>query len=221
MQDYAMEYNSAKEELILPEYGRNIQLLVQHAKTIENKEMRQAFAERLIKLMYQMTPQNRSLEEAKEKLWGDIFHIANYELGVIPDVGEIPTKEKAMKKPDAIPYQHNDTRYRHYGYNVQKLIEKAIAMEDDAKREGFVRAIASYMKLAYKTWNQEHYVSDEIIKRDLEKLSNGVLRVKDGTYLDGLANSNAPHLNNGNNKHKKSGKKHIKNSRGSKMKRKK
>lgn len=206
MQDYHMEYNSAKDELILPEYGRNVQLLIQHAKTIENKDMRQAFVEKVIKLMHQMNPQNRSIDEYKDKLWGHVFHIADYDIDVTPDNGIIPTKEGARKKPDQIAYPHNDTRYRHYGYNVQKLTEKAISMEDGPKKKGFVSAIASYMKLAYKTWNRDHYVSDDIIKGDLLKLSNGDLTVADGVYLDGLSNNNNSHSNN-NGKHKRPHKK--------------
>jgi Domain of unknown function (DUF4290) len=203
MLDYHMEYNSAKEELILPEYGRNVQLLIQHAKTIEHPGMRQAFVEKVIKLMHQMNPQNRSLEEYKDKLWGHVFKIADYDLDVIPDIGTMPTRESAIKKPDRVSYPHNDTRYRHYGYNVQKLTEKAIAMDEGPKKKGFVSAIASYMKLAYKTWNKEHYVSDDIIKGDFQNLSNGMLSVDDGVYLDGLSSNNP---NNQNiNKHKKPG----------------
>lgn len=224
MQDYHMEYNSAKEELILPEYGRNVQLLIQHAKSIEDRDMRQAFIEKVIKLMHQMNPQNRSIDEYKDKLWGHVFHIANYDIDVTPDVGGIPTRESAIKKPDQIAYPHNDTRYRHYGYNVQKLTEKAIAMEDGPKKKGFVNAIASYMKLAYRTWNKDSYVSDESIKGDLKKLSNGELTVEDGAYLDGLANSNSnsSHSNSGSSKYKRSNnkknnnQKNSKNSRGGK-----
>lgn len=201
-----MEYNSAKEELILPEYGRNVQLLIQHAKTIENRDMRQAFIQKVILLMHQMNPQNRSIDEYKDKLWGHVFHIANYDIDVTPDVGDIPTREGARKKPDQIAYPHNDTRYRHYGYNVQKLTEKAIAMEDGSKKTGFVNAIASYMKLAYRTWNKDHYVSDEVIKGDLQKLSNGDLQVEDGVFLDGLSNNN-----NNNNSHHKNKRPHKKN----------
>ena len=218
MEGYHMEYNSAKEELILPEYGRNVQLLINHAKTIENVEMRQAFVEKILRLMHQMNPQNRNIDEYKDKLWGHVFHIANYDLDVNPDIGGIPTRESAIKKPERVEYPHNDTKYRHYGFNVQKLIQKALSMEEGPKRTGFISAIASYMKLAYKTWNREHYVSDDIIKGDLETLSKGQLKVDDGVYLDNLSNNNQ---SNNNNKHKRNSNKksnnyqhNSKNSRG-------
>jgi len=184
-----MEYNSAKSELILPEYGRNVQLLINHAKTIENREMRQAFIEKIITLMHQMNPQNRSIEDYREKLWGHVYHIAEYDIDVTPHNNIIPKKDDAYKKPDQVPYPHNDTKKRHYGHNVQTLIEKALSMEEGPKREAFVNVIGSYMKLAYKTWNREHYVSDEIIKNDLTALSGGKLFVQDGTFLDSLGGS--------------------------------
>ncbi len=181
-----MEYNSEKSDLILPEYGRNVQLLVDHAKTIENPDMRQAFVEKIITLMHQMNPQNRNIEDYLEKLWGHVYHIANYDLDVTPLNNVIPKREDAFKKPDRVPYPHNDTKYRHYGHNVQTLIEKALEMEEGPKREAFVHVIGSYMKLAYKTWNREHYISDEIIKNDLHALSDGKLQVRDGAFLDNL-----------------------------------
>lgn len=181
-----MEYNSAKSELILPEYGRNVQLLINHAKTIEDKEMRQAFIEKIITLMHQMNPQNRTIEDYREKLWGHVYHIAEYDIDLTPYNNVIPQKADAYKKPDQVPYPHNDTKKRHYGHNVQTLIEKALTMEEGPKREAFVNVIGSYMKLAYKTWNREHYISDEIIKNDLSTLSGGKLFVQDGTFLDNL-----------------------------------
>ncbi len=201
MEESNMQYNSSKEELVLPEYGRNVQLLVKHAKTIENRELRQAFIERVIRLMHQMNPQNRNIEEYKDKLWGHVFHIADYDIDVMPDNGIIPTRENARKRPDIVGYPHNDTKYRHYGYNVQKLVKKALDMEPGPKRTGLINAVASYMKLAYKTWNREHYVSDDIIKNDLTTLSDGGLKVEDGTYLDNL--SSGGNMGNGPVKQKR------------------
>ena len=79
-----MTYNSAKDTLTIPEYGRHVQLLVDHAKTIEDPKLRQQFAERIIKLMMQMQPQNRNMEDYQEKLWKHLFRIADYELDVTP-----------------------------------------------------------------------------------------------------------------------------------------
>ena len=89
-----------------------------------------------------------------------------------------------------MPYPATATRFRHYGNNIQALIQKAIAMPEGPKREGFVEVIASYMKLAYKTWNKEHFVSDDVVKDDLEILSDGQLELHEGhNSLDTLAYS--------------------------------
>lgn len=184
---YKMEYNSEKDTLIIPEYGRNVQQLIQHAKTIEDDEERQAFIERIVNLMMQMHPQNRNLDDYRDKLWRHVFRIAEYELKVDPPNGHIPTPEEAFKKPEKVAYPVTEAKFRHYGNNVQKLVDKAIAMEEGPKREGFAGVIGSYMKLAYRTWLKEHYVSDEIIKNDLESLSEGKLVMDDDASIETLA----------------------------------
>lgn len=182
-----MEYNSSREELIIPEYGRHVQKLVNYAKTIEDPAYRQAFVEKIIDLMMQMHPQSRNMDDYRERLWKHLFRIADYELDVAPPSGHRPTREESSKKPEVIPYPHSEAKFRHYGNNLQHLIQKAIAMPEGPKKEGFVEVIASYMKLAYKTWNKEHYVSDEVIKSDLESLSDGKLTMPEESSIDNLS----------------------------------
>ncbi|MCB0520471.1 MAG: DUF4290 domain-containing protein [Lewinellaceae bacterium] len=182
-----MEYNSNKEELIIPEYGRNVQNMIRYARNIPNRDERQHFVEQVVTLMMQMHPQNRNLEDYRDKLWKHVFRIAEYDLDVMPPSGEIPTPESRVKKPERVPYPSKDTKFKHYGQNVQKLVERAISMEDGPKKDGFVHVIGSYMKLAYKTWNREHYVSDDIILDDLESLSKGKLKMIDDVSLDNLS----------------------------------
>lgn len=204
--DWIMTYNSAKENLTIPEYGRHVQMLVDHAKTIEDPEYRQRFANRIIRLMMQMQPQNRNMDDYREKLWKHLFRIANYELDVTPPEGiERPTPDQAYKKPESIPYPEAEVRARHYGHNVQKLIKKAIAMEEGPKRDGFIASIAAYMKLAYKTWNREHYVSDDVIKSDLVKLSGGVLSIPDNQSLENLGGNSSRRRSNKNGSSKRGG----------------
>ena len=182
-----MTYNSAKDDLTIPEYGRHVQLLVDHAKTIEDDELRQRFAERIIRLMMQMVPQNKNSENYQGKLWRHLFRIARNELKVQPPEGvEMPADTSGRLFPDQVPYPESEAKYRHYGHNVQTMIKRAIAMEEGPKKEGYVAAIAAYMKLAYKTWNREHYVSDEVIKADLRGLSKGALVIPEEQSLDNL-----------------------------------
>lgn len=186
-----MEYNSQRELLKMPEYGRNVQKLIDYAKTIEDPTQKQAFIEQIVDLMLQMSPQSRNLDDYRDKLWRHVFKIADYELtDVYPPNGIMPSRERDEKRPEPIGYPVSEARFRHYGHNVQKLIKKAISMEKGPIRNGFVETIGNYMKLAYKTWNKDHYVSDDIILGDLETLSNGMLKMEDDASLDNLSNSN-------------------------------
>ena len=213
MKEHNMEYNSQKELLEIPEYGRNIQMLIKHALTIEDPIYRQSFVEQVVELMLQMSPHNRNFEEQRTKLWAHVFRITDYKLDVTPPGEEKPGPESRFKRPERVNYPANTATFRHYGHNVQQLIKKALAMEDGPKRDGFVGVIGSYMKLAYKTWIKEHYVSDDIIKGDLEKLSGGKLQLPEGIFLDNLVpakrskprNSNSSGSNKGRGKrpHKK------------------
>jgi len=189
-----LEYNSARENLIIPEYGRNVQKLINHAKTIEDPVFRQKFVEAVVDLMQQMHPQSRNIDDYRGKLWKHVFRIAKYELDVIPPGGKKPRPEDSRKHPEKVPYPVMEAKYRHYGHNVQQLIKKALAMPYGPKREGFVAVIGSYMKLAYRTWNKEHYVSDDVIKGDLESLSNGLLTLDDSIPIDGLSGANRRRL---------------------------
>ncbi len=180
-----MEYNSQKEGLIIAQYGRNVQNLINHAIKIEDKEKRQSFTEAIIGLMHQMNPISRSNEaDHIEKLWRHLFRISAYKIDVVPPSGVIPTPESSEYQPSKIPYLRNNRGHRHYGSQVKKLIEKAKELTDPEKKEEFAMIIASYMKLAYRTWNREHYVNDEIIKADLKKMSGDDLILADDVVID-------------------------------------
>ena len=214
-----MDYNSEREKMIIPEYGRNVQNLIKYAKTVENPEHRQVFVDKIIDLIMQMHPQNKNLEDYRLKIWSHVFRIADYELDVHLPEGMDLTFKKELIRPDPMDYPKTETRYRHYGQNVQTLIDRAREMEEGPIRDGFVEVIGAYMKLAYRTWNKEPYVSDEIILGDLESLSNGELELSSGASLDSLAGSNKKrkrqnqgsshknhsksHYNNGNKRNKR------------------
>lgn len=168
-----MNYKSAEETILYPEYGRHVQNLVKYALTIEDDAKRQSIVEGIIVLMGQILPNHRNVEEQQDRFWNHICHIADYKLNVTyPDTVEIIRVED-HPKPDSLSYPTGSARYRHYGLNVQNLVEKALAMEDKEKQIEFVKIIGNYMKTAYRTWNAEHFVSDEMIINDLAKLSDG------------------------------------------------
>lgn len=184
-----MSYNTGQELLIMPEYGRNVQQLVRHAQQISDPVYRQSFCEEIVDLIQQLYPQSKNVEDYKEKLWCHLFQIAKYKLDAKTPSGVVPTPESVRIKIDRVPYPVQDNRYRHYGNHVQVLIRKAMVMEPGPIKDGFVNTIGSYMKMAYRTWNREHFVSDEIIKTDLKTLSNGQLSLDDDSRIDGLHNA--------------------------------
>ncbi len=206
-----MEYNSQREELTIPEYGRHVQKLIDYCKTLEKEEERQALAELIVRLMMQMNPQSRNMEDYQDKLWKHFFRIADYDIQVTPPNGETPGKPDKEVKPDQLHYPGSQAKFRHYGHLVQQLIDKAMAMEDSTKKTEFTQVIAAYMKLAYKTWNKEHYVSDETIKSDLKAISDGQLVLAEETQIDNLSQSS-----NNSNKRRKSGQRGKNGGRGGK-----
>lgn len=190
MVKHGITYNTEKEDIRYPEYGRGVQEMLQYAKNIEDPFKRQKTVDTIVGMMQMLAPApaNRNMDDYREKLWNHAFAIGNYELEVNPPANIIIRRPEERPKADPVDYPQSPTRFRHYGASIQNLIQKAIEMPDGPKKEGFVEVIASYMKLAYKTWNKEHYVSDDIVKDDLEMLSDGQLSLHEGhSSLDGLA----------------------------------
>ena len=193
-----LEYNSARERLLLPEYGRNIQKLVQHASELEDPEKRQWYVETLIELMNQMLPGTKTSVEIADKLWNHLFYIANYNIEVrVPDNVVIHRKGEVFMLPsEDMEYPQKKIPYRHYGWNVHTMVQKALAMEQGPKRDEFAKIIGSYMKLAYRTWGKEQFVNDELIKQDLRKMSNGLIEISDDASIDSYKNVNTAPANN-------------------------
>ncbi len=184
-------YNTEKEEIRFAEYGRLIQDLLLYARSIEDPQRRQKTVEAVVGMMQLLHPiGNRNADDYREKLWNHAMAIIGYDLGITPPPGVTIRPVAERPKPERIPYPTTTNRLRHYGQHVHKLIKKAIDMPEGPKKEAFVEVIASYMKLACKTWNKEHYVSDDIIKDDLVALSEGKLQLHEGhSSLDILASS--------------------------------
>jgi hypothetical protein len=183
-----MEYNSHREKLIIPEYGRHIQKLVEFAVTIKDRTQRQIYVEMLINMMYQLIPSAKPSKEVSERLWNHIMRIADYKLDVTPPEDIVIVSKEDRQKPHQLKYPKTDPKYRHYGYHVQQMIEKASALDDPEKRKAFANAIGSYMKMASRTWGHEQMVNDEVIKNDLRMISDKKLDLGDEQNLDYLGN---------------------------------
>lgn len=179
-----LEYNTGRDNLTISEHGRHVQKLIAYAKSIQKDDYRQAFVESIIDLMEQMNPQNKNVKEYRERLWKHLFRIADYDIKVTPPEGLAVGKDEQLVTKEKLEYPQSEFRFRHYGHYIQNLIKKAIAMEDLEKKGEFVKVIAFYMKLAYRTWNHDDYVNDVTIKSDLKMMSKGLLTLDDDHVID-------------------------------------
>jgi hypothetical protein len=173
--DYEMEYNTARELMQIPEYGRNIQKMIEFAKTIEDKDERNQAAKSIIKVMGQVNPALKNQEGLTHKIWDHMFIISGFDFDVDSPFPK-PLKEDFELGPDRIPYPEIEMRFRHYGRVVLAMIEKVSAVEDSAERVKMGEALANVMKRAYLNWNRDS-VEDRVIKKDLRELSNGKIEV--------------------------------------------
>ncbi|WP_162341726.1 MULTISPECIES: DUF4290 domain-containing protein [Cyclobacterium] len=162
-----------KNKVILKEYGKNIQKLVDYIKTVPEDEKRTEYAYALVELMKQLNPLLKT--ESDQKLWDDMYIMSDFELevnGPFP----MPPKELLGKKPQPIGYPEGEVRFKHYGRNIEKLIEKAIEIEDDDEQETALIYIGQLMRSFHSTWNRENF-DDAIIIDDIKTLSKGKLHI--------------------------------------------
>jgi hypothetical protein len=171
-----LEYNSQRPHMIIPEYGRNIQKMVAHAVSIEDRELRNKVAQSIITVMGQLNPHLRDITDFAHKLWDHLFIISDFRLDVDSPYPK-PSKETFLQEPERITYPKKDMTYMHYGKNVETLIEKAISMEEGPEKAAFTEAIANLMKRFYIQWNKD-VVSDEVIFGHLKQMSKGRLNTE-------------------------------------------
>ncbi|WP_118973949.1 DUF4290 domain-containing protein [Taibaiella koreensis] len=194
-----MKYNTTRDKLTMPEYGRNIQQMVEYMRTIEDPVKRQKNARAIIELMGILNPHLKNVEDFRHKLWDHLYLIADFDLDVESPY-PTPTKEKLFRKPDPLPYPRSQQKkQRHLGKNLAAVIDKALHETDEEKRRGFTQSIAYYMKLAYANWHKEP-VHDDMIKEELSEITNGELNYTATGIKVKFDNRNN---NNGNGGHKK------------------
>jgi len=165
----------------MPEYGRNIQKMVNHLLTIEDREERTRAAHTVISVMGNLNPHLRDINDFKHKLWDHLAIISDYKLD-IDSPYPLPEMTFLVEKPKSISYNQQSIRYKHYGHSIVMMIEKAIEMEPGEEKEDLVKMIANHMKKSYLTWNREA-VSDEEIFSDLRTLSRGRLELAEDLKL--------------------------------------
>lgn len=197
-----MQYNTARPKMIIPEYGRHIQDMVNHATKIEDKEERTEMVFAIIDVMGQLNPHLRDVADFNHKLWDHIHIMSDFKLEVDAPFPK-PEPEHFQSKPNKMPYPENAIRFKHYGKGVERLVDKAIEMEDGEEKEALVLAIANLMKKHYINWSG-NTADDKIIWLDLRKVSRGKLNIDENITLDS-SNEIAVRLNENASKNNKKG----------------
>ena len=164
-------YNTEREKLKIPEYGRTLQQMVDFCIEIEDREERNRAARMIIDVMGEINPHLRNVPDFQHKLWDQLFIMSDFKID-IDSPFPIPTAETFTAPPDRLEYPRALDKYRYYGHYIRALIREACEMEEGDKRDALIIAVAKHMKKSYLAWNKDS-VEDGVIIAHLEELSDG------------------------------------------------
>jgi len=171
-----MEYNTARGKMLLPEYGRNVQNMIQHAMEIEDREERNRASQAIIVVMGQLNPHLRDVDDYRHKLWTHLFVMSNFKLDVDSPF-EIPQEEELQERPERVPYPKSKIRFGHFGQYSQKILEGSKEMTDEGEREYMTNSMGNFMKKQYLVHNN-NAVENNVIADQLSELSQGELKIE-------------------------------------------
>ena len=171
-----LEYNTEREHLIIPEYGRHLQKMINYATSRETKEERNKVAKAIISVMGNLQPHLRDVPDFQHKLWDQLFIMSDFKLDADSPY-EKPSKEVLQARPEPLKYPQNHPKYRFYGNNIKTMIDVANTWEEGELKEALVYTIANHMKKCFLNWNKDT-VEDDVIFNHLYELSNGKINLK-------------------------------------------
>ena len=212
-----MEYNTTRDKLMLPEYGRNVQNMIQHAMEIANREERNRAAQAIIEVMGQLNPHLRDVDDFKHKLWTHLFVMSDFQLDVDSPY-EIPKREILDEKPQLMAYPKGTIRYGHYGQYTQKILEASKEVDSEDEKKFLSETMANFMKKQFLIHNN-NAVENYVIIEQLKELSKGELSLDDPYELTstnqllktlGLKNNNNNNQRRGGPRKKSNRKKYKK-----------
>ncbi|WP_294175861.1 DUF4290 domain-containing protein [Coprobacter sp.] len=174
------DYNTQQKKLIMPEYGRNVQQMIDHCVSIEDREERTRCANTIINIMGNLFPHLRDVDDFKHKLWDHLAIMSDFKLDIDYPY-EIIRKENLRTKPDRVPYTLTPIRYRHYGKTLERMIKKCEDYPDGPERDQLISLLANHMKKSFLTWNKE-VVDDDKIFKDLREYSRGRIDLSPETF---------------------------------------
>lgn len=181
MNKEGLKYNTDRDDMAIPEYGRNIEIMIKHLMEIGDRKKRTDAANFIVSVMAQMNPQVKESNDYIHKLWDHMYIISDFKLDVDGPY-DPPQIKNMISKPEHINYQKHDIKYGHYGQYIGKILEKITDMEDGPEKDTLLISIANHMKKDYLNWNRKT-VNDLLILDDLYKLSNEKLIMPMDTEL--------------------------------------
>ncbi|MCF8304315.1 MAG: DUF4290 domain-containing protein [Bacteroidales bacterium] len=178
-----MEYNTTREKMVIPEYGRNIQKMIEYACEIEDREKRTKMAYFIVKVMAQMHPEMREAGgDLNHKLWDHLILISGFKLDVDGPY-DPPEPNVLVKRPEPLQYKMGNIAFRHYGKNLANMIQKAVEYSEGTEKKALVRTLANHMKKSYLTWNRQS-VDHDVIEKHLSFLSGDKLELHEDAVLN-------------------------------------
>ena len=199
-----LQYNTDRTQLIIPEYGRHVQIMVNQLMATQDREERNQMSKAIIGIMGNMNPHLRDVPDFQHKLWDQLFIMSDFELDVDSPF-EKPQRELLMQKPERLAYPKTNLKYRFYGNNIKNMINVAKDWEEGDMKNALVYNIANHMKKCFLNWNKDT-VEDEVILKHLTELSEGKLLVNESdlplTDSSELLKSRNKNGNSSKNNHK-------------------
>ena len=182
----SLKYNTQKRRLQLPEYGRNVQKMIDYVKSIPDRDERNRQARAVIDVMETVNPQVHLQEDYEHKLWDHMYIISGFDLDVDSPY-PAPKPEELNTPPVDIKVRRTPVKIAHYGKNIENIINLVADKEDGEEKDAMIRSIAMYMRQQYLIWNKDS-VSDDTIFSDLVKLSDGRIKIPEGMHLGRIQN---------------------------------
>jgi sulfatase maturation enzyme AslB (radical SAM superfamily) len=167
------DYNTERDHLIIKEYGRNVQKMINYALGIEDKAKRTRLAYIIVSVMEQLNPSSNPNDEYYLKLWNHLNIISGYKIDVEFPY-EVMTEDAHKKHPDKIPYNENQIRFRFYGRNMENALKEIAEMEEGEDKAALLKHTANQLKIRYITWNKD-IINDEQIASHILHMTNGKL----------------------------------------------
>ncbi|MBP5693346.1 MAG: DUF4290 domain-containing protein [Bacteroidales bacterium] len=189
------DYNTTRPKLLMPEYGRHVQDMIEYVVNIPDKAKRNEQIQAVVSVMGTLNPQLRDVVDFRHKLWDHVQIISDFKID-IDSPYPLPSRESVSTKPDPVPLKQDKIRASCYGRNIQNMIDLIADRPDDEVKKHMIKVIASYMKQQYLIWNKDS-VAEETIFEDIKKLSGGRLVVPEDVHIGGGmadASTRKPHI---------------------------